>query len=320
MIQRLGKFVFVAATVGILMGSLNVSAQTPIRIGGTGNYGPVLPVAAATELNLFKKLGVEVSFTTFASGAAGMEAMAAKEADLLHYFPPGLALAKRSGVKATIVGAGTLTPRGWHVIVKKDSALTNVKDLAGKKVGISGAGSTTDFFAMWAGNESGGSTTRIPLGGPGLIPSLLAGNVDGIIAYPPLSYTALLSGDGKSIVDFGKEMQPNLPDVWVASDDIIKRNPEGLRKALVGIYSAIVYMQANPEWSIDFIMRQTGMKKEIATEEYNNTIKGLSSDGKLQKEWVEESLKLAKLAGIKDIPPASEMFSTQFVPVKVIAP
>ena len=33
-------------------------AEDPVRIGGTGNYGPVLPVAAAQELKLFDKLGV----------------------------------------------------------------------------------------------------------------------------------------------------------------------------------------------------------------------------------------------------------------------
>ena len=62
-----------------------VSAET-IRIGGTGNYGPVLPVAAAQELKLFDKLGVTVIFTTFASGAAGMEGLAAKEVDIINFF------------------------------------------------------------------------------------------------------------------------------------------------------------------------------------------------------------------------------------------
>jgi len=295
-------------------------AEQPVRIGGTGNYGPVLPVVAAQKLGLFKQLGVKVTFTTFSSGAAGMEGLAAKEVDLINYFPPGLALAKRSGVKARVVGAGTLTPRGWYVMVRNDSPLKTVKDLAGKKLGISGAGSTTDFFGLWAASQSGGKVTRIPVGGQGLIPNMKSGNVDAIVAYPPLSYTIMLSKEGRSLVDFGKEMPINLPDVWVASDDIIKKKPDELRKALVGIYSAIVYMQAHPQWSIDFIHGETGMSKEIAAEEYKNTIKGLSANGALKKEWVAESLKLATLAGIKDIPPVDDMFTTEFVPVQAVKP
>ena len=310
---------FIIAATALALNTSAVSADT-IRIGGTGNYGPVLPVAAAQELKLFDKLGVTVIFTTFASGAASMEGLAAKEVDLINYFPPGLALAKRSGVKATVVGAGTLTPKGWHIMAKSDSKLNGVKDLSNKKIGTTSAGSTTDFFALWAAAQAGGSVTRIPVGGPGLIPNMLSGNVDAIVAYPPLSYTLLLSKDGKSLVDFGKEMPINLPDVWVASDTIIEKNPDAVRKALTGIYSAIVYMQANPEWSINFIAKQAKMAKNIATEEYNNTIKGLSADGTLKEEWVAESLKLAALAGIKDIPPAAQLFTTKFVPVKPITP
>ena len=174
--------------------------------------------------------------------------------------------------------------------------------------------------ALWAGSQSGGTVTRIPVGGPGLIPNMLSGNVDAIIAYPPLSYNLMIKKDGRSIVDFGKEMPINLPDVWVASEQMIEKRPDQLRKALTGIYSAVVYMQAHPEWSIDFIAKKTGMDKAIATEEYNNTIKGLSPDGMLKEEWVKESLKLGELAGMKEIPPAASMFTTKFVPVKPITP
>lgn len=295
-------------------------AQNVVRIGGTTNYGPVLPVIAAQELKLFDKVGVKVAFTPFSGGSAGMEALAAGEVDVINFFPPGLALAQRQGVKATIVGADSLTPRGWAVIVKKDSSLKSVKDLAGKKLGISSTGSTTDFFGLWAANEAGGTVNRIPVGGPGMVPNLLSGNVDAIVAYPPLSYKVLLAGTGRSLVDFGKAMPTNLPDVWMASEQIIKQNPEGVRKSLIAIYSAVVYMQAHADWSIAFISRQTGLPKDIATQEFNNTIKGLSPDGAIKQVWVEESLKLAKLAGMADAPPAASMFSTQFVPVKTVTP
>lgn len=319
MLSKSRSLAFAVTLITALLSS-SAGAQDAVRIGGTGNYGPVLPVAAAQELKLFDKVGVKVVFTNFAGGSASMEGLAAGEVDLINFFPPGLALAKRSGVKATIVSAGTVTPRGWHLMVGKNSTAKSVKDLVGKKVGITSNGSTTDFFALWAANEAGGTITRVPLGGAGLVPNLLSGNVDAIVAYPPLSYTVLQSGDGRSLIHFGEAMKPNLPDVWIASDAIIQKNPEGLRKALVGLYSAIVYMQKNPEWAIEFISKKTGLAKNIATEEYNNTIKGLSPDGMFTEAWVVESLKLATLAGMKDVPAASSMFTDKFVPVKTVAP
>ena len=74
---------FIIAATALALNTSAVSADT-IRIGGTGNYGPVLPVAAAQELKLFDKLGVTVIFTTFASGAASMEGLAAKEVALIN--------------------------------------------------------------------------------------------------------------------------------------------------------------------------------------------------------------------------------------------
>lgn len=311
--------VVAALSLGFTSGSAAADSGV-VRVGGVGNYGPVLPIIAAEKLGLFKKLGVKMEFTNYRGGAAAMEGMAAGEADVINFFPPGLALATKKGVKATIVAAGTLTPRGWDIMVKADSSVKTVKDLAGKKIGVTASGSTTDFFALWTAKQSGGDMTRVPLGGAGLVPSLISGNVDAIVAYPPLSYKLGLSGEGKTVVNLGKEMSTNLPDVWVATDKIIANNPEGVRKVLVGLFSAIRYMKENRAWAIDFIHNKTGLPKDVATKEYENTILGLSDDGNLKAKWVDASLALGKLAGLSDLPPANKMFTSQFVPVKTIEP
>src|SRR5689334_1826753 len=100
-----------AAGAGILTSTAlrrpALAQSTRLRIGGTPNYGPVLPVHAANALGLFKKQGLTAEFTGFSGGSAAMEAVAAGEADLVNYFPPGLALARQRGVAATIIAAGT---------------------------------------------------------------------------------------------------------------------------------------------------------------------------------------------------------------------
>jgi NitT/TauT family transport system substrate-binding protein len=307
--------------VVVLSVSTAVAADSDvIRVGVTANYGPVLPMSAAEQLGLFKKLGVRVEITGYSGGAAAMEGLAAGAADVINYFPPGLALARQRGVKATIVSAGTLTPRGWRIMVKKGSPLKSVSGLANKKIGITANGSTTDFFALWAAQQANGPITRVPLGGGGLIPNLLAGNVDAIVAYPPLSYRLELAGDGETVIDLGRAMSPNLPDVWVASDELIRKNPEALRKALIGMYSAVQYMKKNPAWAVKFIQEMNKFPADVAKQEFENTIMGLSDTGDLKAEWVEASLKLAALAGVSQLPPATEMFTTKFVPIAPLVP
>ena len=310
----------VLAAFSVYSGRILAQETLSIRIGGTGNYGPVLPVIAAQELGLFKKAGVDAQFTNFSGGSASMEGLAAGEVDLINYFPPGLALARQRGVEATIVGAGTLTPRGWAIMVKRDSDITDLKQLIGKTIGITANGSTTDFFALWAAKQAGGDFVRVPVGGGALIPSLMNGNVVAISGYPPLTYKLELSGDGRILVDLGRAMEPNLPDVWIASDKIIKENPEAVRRGLVGLYSAVQYMKANREWTIKFIQERTGASEEIAKKEFENTILGLSDAGELKEEWVAASLNLGTLAGLKDLPAARDIYTDRFVPVQTIKP
>ena len=291
-----------------------------VRVGGTPNYGPVLPVIAAEALGLFEAAGVNVEFTGYQGGAAGMEALAAGEADVINYFPPGLALAMDRGVAAKIVGAGTLTPRGWRIMTAVDSEISKPEDLVGGTIGVTANGSTTDFFALWLADQAGGTITRVPVGGAGLISNLLAGNVDAIVAYPPLSYQIGQSGDGAILVDLGEAMEPNLPDVWIASQDIIDDHPDAVQNFLVGMYSAVVYMQENREWTIEFLMERNGFERAIAEEEYDNTILGLSSDGAIEEDWVASSLKLGSLAGLSDLPAARDIFVETFVPATTITP
>src|SRR3546814_2529339 len=109
----------------------------------------------------------------------------------------------------------------------------------------------------------------------------------------------LLPGDGRILLDLGEAMEPNLPDVWIASDEAIEENPEAVKRALVALYSAVQYMKANPAWTVKFIQERTKSEVDVARKEFENTIMGLSDDGALQQDWVAASLQLGKLAGLE---------------------
>ena len=53
-------------------------------------------------------------------------------------------------------------------------------ELAGKKVGITSAGSGSDLLALWTQQDRKINFTRVPLGGGGLVPNLRSGNVDAV--------------------------------------------------------------------------------------------------------------------------------------------
>ncbi len=302
-----------------LLGTSVFAGGDTIRIGlSTRFYGPVLPTYVAESLKLYEKYGIKAEITAYKGGAAAMEALAAGAADLINFFPPGVALAYTRGVKSKVVAGGTSTPKGWWIMVGKDSPIKSPKDLAGKKIGVTSVGSTTYYFAKWAAHYGGVEAEYVPVGGGGLVPHLIKGSLDAIVAFPALSYKVQSAGQGRILIDLGKEMKENLPDVWVATQEIIDKNPELVRKSLQALFAALKYLKDNPKYAVNYIKDFNNYDLNIAELEYKNTIMGMLDDGIIKKEWLQNSLDLAKLAGIKDkLPPVEKIFTEEFVPIKL---
>src|SRR5206468_9286860 len=93
-----------------------------------------------------------------------------------------------------------------------------VKDLNGKKVAITSAGSGSDLLALWTIQDKKIDFTRVPVGGGGLVPNLLAGNVDAAVVYSPLSFQISKSGEARTILDYSKEVQADLTAGWIVLD------------------------------------------------------------------------------------------------------
>ena len=302
------------AVVTLLACASSASAQTTVRIGlAVPNYGPYAPVHAAEELGYYKENGIKPEITAYRGGAAAQEALAAGAVDILSFFPPGAALAVKKGIKEKVVGIGSATPYGWHIVVMTNSPYKSVKDLAGKKIGITAKGSTTDFYALWAANREGVQVETIPVGAASLIPTLKSGQIDAAVLNSPLPFKLMIPGEGRSLVDLGKEMEPTLPDVWIATQALIDSNPKAVEGTLRAIYKATAYMQKNRAYAIDFMRKFTGEKDDRVIElEYDVVLSGRPTSAKIERSWIEASLALAKLGGITDLPAIDEIFTDRF--------
>ncbi|HVY99781.1 MAG TPA: ABC transporter substrate-binding protein [Dongiaceae bacterium] len=314
-------FGFLASLGALGMLDCAAAADDVVHVGGVVNDpNVILPVQAAAKLGLFDKLGVKVEFNGYSGGSTAMEALAAGAADVAVFIPAGMSMAVARGVKAKMVAVGILGYPGWDLFVKKDSSAQTVADLANKKIGITSNGSNTDFLALWAADQAKISIVRIPVGGGGLAPNLLSGNIDGVVAYPPVSYSLKDSGNARSVVDFGTSMTNVIQSTWVASEKAISENPEGLRKMLSGAFSAVDYMKKNPEWAYQFIAEQMKVDAKVAKEEYESTILPFTDDGVIDEAALERSLNFLTLAGMSNMPAAKDLYTSEFVPAKKIEP
>ncbi len=149
-------------------------AREKIRIGvPTKTYWPTIVCETALRQKLFDKEGIDAELTIYRGGAEGFEAIAAGAADLILNSSSSVAAGLKKGVNVKCVANGSNGYYGWYLVVKPDSKVTKVEDLAGKKVGITSAGSGSDILALWTVAERKVEFTRVPLGGGGLVPNLL---------------------------------------------------------------------------------------------------------------------------------------------------
>src|SRR5712671_7650893 len=94
----------------------------------------------------WKTLGLDVEVSTFAGDGRLQQALAAGSLDFGFGSGPGMGYAAK-GVPAHAVAAVANKPANMALVVSKTSGVTNIDGLKGKRIGVSTAGSLTDWLA-----------------------------------------------------------------------------------------------------------------------------------------------------------------------------
>jgi NitT/TauT family transport system substrate-binding protein len=307
------------AAASVLGTSAMAQAADTVRIGlPTKTYWPTTIAETAVRQKLFEKEGIKAELTIYRGGAETFEAMAAGAADVILDATSLVSAGRTKGVNSKVLANAAMGYFGWQLMTLSKSTLS-VGDLKGKKVAITSAGSGSDLLALWTQQDKKIEFTRVPVGGGGLVPNLLAGNVEAAVVYSPLSFQISRSGEARTILDYAKEVPPNLAAGWIALDKYAQDKPQVVQKTLNALYGALMYMRANKEASVKLISELYEIPPEIAGLEYDNTIMKLETDGSMDGPKIPEQLQLAldmaKAGGMKDLGPAAEIISTQFKPV-----
>jgi len=294
-------------------------AQDVVRIGlPTKTYYPTIIAETAVRQKLFEKEGIKAELTIYRSGSETFEAMAAGAADLQLNSAALVAAGRRKGVDTKAVAGAALGYYGWYLMVRTDSKITTVSDLEGKKVGITATGSASDVLARWTMRNRKVKFTPVALGGGGLVPNMLSGNVDAVVLYSPLSFQVMQDKQGRSLIDYGSEVEPHLSGLWIAPDKLIKDKPQLVQKAVNALFGAVVFLQTNRAEAVKMIMEIDDIPARVAEAELDGNLSKLSTTGEMTEEWMVRALELAKLIGMTDLAPVQDTYVTTFkaVPTK----
>lgn len=315
-LQRAAALAF--ALFPIAVSAAHRAEAGEIRLGLVPENVFTSPAYAAEKLGYYKAAGIDVKFVIFRGGAAAQEALTAKQADVIDYFGPAVALAISKGVKQKLVAANMPGHTGWQVIVKADSPYKDIKDLNGKKIGITAKATTSDMAALWVADKYGITLQQVPVGPAALAPALRSGQIDAVVFSAVVTNREVINGNARSVLSLTDTMEPTIADAYVAAQELMDQRPADLRAFLAQTLRGLEYMKANRAWSLAFLKEFTKVDNDkLVTLLFDEIVPRIPADGKIDKAWVDTGLKLAARAW--DVPElakidAATVFTNEFLP------
>ena len=201
--RLIGRFLTILGALALLTGVAAAQAKpkVTVAVGGAGCLC-YLPTVLAKQLGEYDKAGVEVDLVDFKGGSQALTAVLGGSADVVSgYFDHCVNLAAKNQVLQSFVVYDRYPGFALVVSPKQTGAINSIKDLAGKKVGVSAPGSSTHYFLNYLLKKNGVAADDVAVIGVGLTSAAVAameqGSVDAAIMLDPA--VTLLQGKFKDL-------------------------------------------------------------------------------------------------------------------------
>jgi NitT/TauT family transport system substrate-binding protein len=180
-----------AALLALVLVSDLAAAQTKVTIAvGGGACLCYLPTVLAKQLGEFEKAGLAVDLVDLKGGSDALRAVLGGSADVVSgYFDHCVNLAAKKQELQSFVVYDRYPGLVLVVSPAHTGEIKSIKDLAGKKVGISAPGSSTDFYLKYLLKKNGvdpASTAVIGVGlGGASVAAMEQGQIDAAVMLDP---------------------------------------------------------------------------------------------------------------------------------------
>jgi NitT/TauT family transport system substrate-binding protein len=192
--EEIMKTIFGKLFVGLLglfvMSDL-AAAQSKVTIAvGGGACLCYLPTVLAKQLGEFDKAGIAAELVDLKGGSDALRAVIGGSADVVSgYFDHCVNLAAKKQELVAFVVYDRYPGLVLVVSPKHTAEIKSIKDLAGKKVGVSAPGSSTDFFLKYLLKKEGLDPTSASVIGVGLgataVAAMEQGQIDAAVMLDP---------------------------------------------------------------------------------------------------------------------------------------
>ena len=295
---------------------------TKVRVGkAIISSFPFSGLELGVKSGIWKAVGLDVEISTFRGDGQLQQALAAGSIDFGLGSGPGMGYAAK-GVPAHAVAAVANKPANMALVVGKASGVTNIAGLKGKRIGVSTAGSLTDWLArnIAVSNKWKPSDIEIlPMGDMrARLAAMRSGELTAAVTSVQEAYEIQDNGQGTVLATFADVVPHFHTHVVFARDALIKGNPDLVRRFLKGWFTVAAYMRDHRAEAVKAAADTMKLDPKVIDQTYPIEISGMNFDGSFDPAALDVIRASLKDLGILDTaPPVSAMLVRGFAPVKV---
>lgn len=244
-----------------------------------------MPARVAEAQGLFTKAGLNVTIADFHAGSDLTKAMAGGTVTVGAATGFDAVSAAAHGVNLQAF-YGVMQKSPMALIVPKNSTIKSFSDLSGKRVGISAAGSLTDYTlraALKAVNVPLSSVKEVPLGAPATTMTAMGrGDIDAFILPVNFGYVEEAKGTGKIAQLVSDVLGDNDQFALLMAEQSFISANQGTLKKLAQVYTdALTWMKDNKDATVQLAVSKLGMPQPIAVKTYDALMGNFTPDGTL---------------------------------------
>ena len=318
--SKLRLVALVAGSV-LLLPPFGARAEDTISVGKADAASTsFLPVHVGDQVGIFKKHGLTLKISDFTGGSKLSQAIVAGSIDIGLGAGTEMAfVAKGAPMKAVCDGLSPIPFIG--VAVPYDSPVKKLDQLKGKKIGISSAGSLTDWLAKqinqhegWSGSD-GVSSVAIGNGAAAVLAAFQTNAIDGDLSVTSNIFNWEEKRVGRLVAPASDFVGNIAASTTYASQHFIDSNPDALKRFLAGWLETIDYLVAHKAETVKIESEVTHYSEAVMTKEYDITASKFSRDCKFDAEAL-ANLKRAFIdQKLVDAPPdMSTLYTEAFLP------
>ena len=298
------------------------AAPDEIRVGrAVSTAFAFAALEVGVDAHIWDKVGLKLDISSFKGDAQVQQGMTAGQLDFALGGGPAMGYHAK-GVPGIAVASMYGPPSDMAIVVSSNGGVKNVNDFKGKKLGVTTAGSLTDWLVHALSDRQGWGPNGIDSVAMGAtetrVAALEAGQIAGSVQDIGVGYELEAQNKGKVFSTFGHFVPKFETHVIFATDNMIAKHPDIVSRFLKGWFMTVAYMRTHKAETVKSIAPVLGESEAIVGRLYDNDMPDMSTNGAWDPAAVAVVAQSLVALGLADsAPDPKTMYNSQFVPVKL---